>query len=113
MRITWKDGHVTEYGRAMVLCRSSEGEFIAKPNPFREEVEFRFPMAVGGEVRLIVMDLKGHEVLRLSRMAAEGVQTLTWDGRDAEHQSIAAGVYLAVLMTPTGNRTVRLVRTGR
>lgn len=64
------------------------------PNPFNPETAIRFHLHERQKVRLLIFDLNG----KLVRTLAEGElpageQTLFWNGRDQQGQTVASGVY--------------------
>ncbi len=68
------------------------------PNPCREGTTLHFVLPVAGEARLTVHDVTGRLVATLVDGAVEaGLQTATWDTRDARGDLVAAGVYFARL----------------
>lgn len=81
------------------------------PNPAAGEMTLRFSLPTAGEARMSVHDLAGREVARLAQGAhAAGAHRVRWDGRDASGRMLAPGVYLARLVTPAGERHVRIAR---
>ncbi|MBI4552998.1 MAG: T9SS type A sorting domain-containing protein, partial [Candidatus Latescibacteria bacterium] len=74
-----------------------------RPNPFNPTTRIAYEVPQRAQITLAVYNLLGQEVVRL----VEGVQTpgryvVTWDGRNAQGQSIASGVYLYRLTTSAG-----------
>ena len=71
---------------------------IIAPNPFRTQLVIQLANAHLQRVRLRVYDLSGRLVRRLADgLEPAGRRVLTWDGRDAQGQPAAAGVYLVRL----------------
>ncbi len=69
------------------------------PNPFavqqRTAVTIRFQLNRAADIELAVYDLSGRLVRTLMRGPQRaGMHTLQWDGRDANGQAVASGVYL-------------------
>jgi len=65
------------------------------PNPFNPATTLEFEMATPGHIRLQVYDTTGRLVSVLVDETREsGRHQVAWDGRDAEGQNVAAGVYL-------------------
>jgi glucose/arabinose dehydrogenase len=64
------------------------------PNPFNPSTTIRFDLPAAGDVELTVYDVLGRRVTDLARGWHEaGAWRATWDGRDAQGRSVAAGVY--------------------
>jgi hypothetical protein len=79
--------------------------FIAKPNPFDDEVTFAFAEGSSGlatEFTVSIYDLSGHLVKSLS---AENADEVTWDGTNAAGLSLANGAYIYVAMATDGTDT--------
>jgi phosphodiesterase/alkaline phosphatase D-like protein len=64
------------------------------PNPFNPVTSIRYELAVAGQVQLMVYNLLGQQVVTLveSRQQA-GFHTVTWNGLNSSHRSVASGVY--------------------
>ena len=68
------------------------------PNPFNPKTEIRFTLPAPMRAKLTVFNLNGQEVRVLQSGSLDaGVHRATWDGTDAQGQSVATGVYLAQL----------------
>ncbi len=64
------------------------------PNPFNPETAIAFSVPQAAPVRLVVFDLHGREVRRLTDTVLQpGRYRLRWDGRDASGAAAASGVY--------------------
>ncbi len=79
----------------------------AYPNPFTHELTLEFTLPAAGVTSARLLDPLGREVMML------------WNGREREAgpqsetidlSALAAGIYLAVLETPQGRQTVRVVK---
>jgi hypothetical protein len=68
------------------------------PNPFNPSTTVALRLAVEGEARLTVRDLRGAWVrtLHQGRLPAGG-HSRVWDGRNSDGVAVAGGVYLVVL----------------
>ena len=82
------------------------------PNPFNPATTI--PLAVpaeAGDVDLTIYNVLGQPVRQVwnGRLAA-GEHRLTWDGRDAEGQAVAAGVYLVRLHQGDQTRIRKMVK---
>ncbi len=74
--------------------------------PARGEMRLRFTLPAAGRATLAIHDVRGRLVARLvDGELAAGAHEATWGGQGA-----AAGVYLARLTTPAGERIARVVR---
>lgn len=77
----------------------------ASPNPFNPRTTIAFSLPAGGRARVRIHDLAGRVVRTLAdRTFADGVHTVTWDGRGDRGNAAASGVYLVILETPGGTR---------
>jgi hypothetical protein len=80
----------------------------AGPNPFAARVAVQLRMERPGDASLRVWDAAGRLVREVhSRQLPAGLQTLEWDGRDAQGANTAPGVYLYRIEAPG------LVRSGK
>jgi len=77
------------------------------PNPSQGEATLVFALAQAGPVELSIYSVDGRRVQTLAHGAFEaGTHRFTWNGDDAEHRSVAPGVYYAQL-TANGRRWSR------
>ncbi len=87
--------------------------FAPSPNPASSITQLQFELPALGSVSLDVFDQRGRRVRSFpAREFPAGRGMLSWDGRDAEGHSVAAGVYL-VRVTAGGqsvSRRVTLIR---
>ncbi len=66
-----------------------------KPNPFGDQTAIQFALDKPGVARLLVYDIQGRTLRRLTEGArAAGQHTVVWDGRDDAGRRLPAGVYL-------------------
>lgn len=72
------------------------------PNPFNPETTIRFSLKDNSNVQLNVYNLKGQLVRSLvnSQMTA-GLHRVVWNGKDDKGNSVASGIYLYRIETPT------------
>lgn len=83
------------------------------PNPFHENVAFRFTLTRPGRAEIAVFDVGGRRVRTFDTGALEaGDHTIAWDGRDDAGARVASGVYYYELATDWGRqgRKVIMVR---
>ena len=82
------------------------------PNPFNPATTI--PLAVpaeAGDVDLTIYNVLGQPVRHVwNGPLAAGEHRLTWDGRDAQGQSVAAGVYLYRLQVGNQTRLCKMVK---
>jgi uncharacterized membrane protein len=83
----------------------------ASPNPaHRGGTSFSFTLGAAGRTRLGIYDASGRLVRQvLEGERAAGTHHIAWDGRDADGQSVRAGVYFTRLESATGNARGKLV----
>jgi beta-glucanase (GH16 family) len=79
------------------------------PNPFRGTTEIAFELPAAGDYELIVYDVSGRRVRGFRGTASAGRNALTWDGRDAGGEPVAAGVYFYRVETTDGTAESRMV----
>jgi glucose/arabinose dehydrogenase len=83
------------------------------PNPFVEKTEFEISLGAGGHASVQVYDAGGRQVrVIVDRELPAGPYPLSWDGRGAEGDILASGVYFvrAEVGSMTATRKVNLVR---
>ena len=97
-------GHSTEAGAAIAESTTGSGGLVrfrldpVQPNPARGDVHIGFSLPQGGPVTLRVYDVAGRLVrVLLDDERPSGPSSLTWDGRTADGQEAAAGVYFTRL----------------
>jgi flagellar basal-body rod modification protein FlgD len=79
---------------------------LAQPNPFRATATISFSLATSGPVNLTLYSVDGRQVRVLAQGVREaGEYSEVWDGRDEAGQTVAAGVYYALLQTSQGRFT--------
>lgn len=65
------------------------------PNPFNPETTIRYAIPEAAQVRLVVYNVLGQEVVRLvDGNQVPGFYALRWDGKDTFGRGVASGVYL-------------------
>lgn len=73
-----------------------------EPNPFRGETSVRFSLALPGQAKLEIFDVRGRLVKTLvadSRERTAASRSLDWDGSDSNGSALPAGVYVYRLRT--------------
>lgn len=80
------------------------------PNPFNPETTFRFSLKDNSHAQLCVYNLKGQLVKTIvDKDMLAGRHSIVWNGKDNNNQSVASGIYLYRLVTPTYNQTKRAI----
>ncbi len=84
--------------------------FAVYPNPVKGQAQVEYSLKAPGEVKLAVYDVMG----RLARLVVNGklpagVHKAAWDGKDANGNLAASGVYFMKLSSPSINKTARFV----
>ena len=75
--------------------------FQNRPNPFTPVTQIGFELAEAGRVELGIYSVDGRLIRTLlDEERVAGSHEATWDGRDAEGQKVAGGVYLYKLAAP-------------
>jgi hypothetical protein len=84
---------------------------LAGPNPSRGSVRLQFRLGAPARVQLAVYDVSGRRVARLVDGAqTSGTHLVSWDGRDSNGRSAAAGIYFARLESGEKTLVERMVR---
>ncbi len=81
--------------------------FAAQPSVTHASTQLRFGRAFETPVRVVVLDVSGRIVRRLS--AAPGMTGLVWDGRDDAGRSVESGLYLARIVVDRRAAMARIV----
>lgn len=78
-------------------------------NPSRIGGAFRFALPHAERVTISVFDVRGRQVRALlDRVLAPGEQTIHWDGRSDDGESVPGGVYFLRVQTGTESRTHKM-----
>jgi glucose/arabinose dehydrogenase len=81
------------------------------PVPFRDQLPLAYGLPAGGRARIDVFDVRGRRVRRLvDAEALAGTHRTAWDGHDDGGRPLGAGIYFIRLRTPSGDRSLRVVR---
>lgn len=84
--------------------------FSAVPNPFNPQTRLSFDMAAPGMARLAVYDVAGRLVTTLVNEHREaGHHSVVWNGRDANGQMSATGVYFCRFGAVGFTKSMRMV----
>jgi hypothetical protein len=81
-----------------------------RPNPFAGSTRIEFALPEASAYELSVYDLSGRLVWRDVGRAGPGTTALTWDGRTAQGEAAAPGVYFYRLRPGSHERTLRMLR---
>ena len=92
-------GEPVDLGDLSTLVAERDHSFVY-PNPARGDVaHFRYFSPAAGDARLLIYNLEGEEVARLTHAGGEGtVEEIDWS-----LAGLASGVYLCRLQTPTAD----------
>lgn len=85
---------------------------VGYPNPFNppdEKIEFAFELEPRGKVELRIYTIAGEEVFELIRDEGNP-QALAWDGRNADGEEVAAGVYVAYISANGISETYKIFK---
>jgi|Deesub1362B_J571_1020462.scaffolds.fasta_scaffold00788_7 uncharacterized lipoprotein NlpE involved in copper resistance len=81
------------------------------PNPFRSETRFVIRASGSREAQLTIYNLMGQVVARfMVKVSQSGEGWLRWKGQMENGAVLPNGVYLAVLQTETGTRSLKLLK---
>ena len=77
------------------------------PNPVTDHTYFFYHLPEAGDIRLVLYDLHGHQVMILDEGHREaGSYELKWDGRAAHGEDLPAGMYIYILEV-NGQRLIK------
>ncbi len=80
------------------------------PNPFNPSTTISYELKESGPVQLQVFDVAGRLVRSLVREdQSAGLHTMSWNGRNKDDQSCAAGMYFYRLRTSGADETKRML----
>jgi predicted outer membrane repeat protein len=83
------------------------------PNPFNPRVAIAFVLDRELPTKITVHDMRGRMIRVLeNRLIPAGMHSITWDGTDDQHRSVASGVYIIGLEagSASDSRKVTLVK---
>ncbi|KAA3634397.1 MAG: T9SS C-terminal target domain-containing protein [Calditrichaeota bacterium] len=80
------------------------------PNPFNLETTIQFNLRQISDIDLIVYNLLGQEVIRISRDdLPAGEHYLKWDGKNSSGQIVSSGIYFYKLKTDTEEKSRKMI----
>ena len=80
------------------------------PNPFNPATTIQFDLPMATDIRIVVYDLLGREVVRLvDRRLEPGYHQLVWNGRDRRGREVPTGMYIVLMATPDFKKSIKLV----
>ncbi len=83
-----------------------------QPNPFSNKIT----ISISGEklnennVEILIFDMLGREIKKLKLISENNILIASWNGTDEYDTEVDAGIYLAIIKTPTGNITRKIVK---
>jgi hypothetical protein len=118
LRVARRDGRLTERHASFQGPTAATHllEAYTFPNPFEDRMEFIYRLSSDGtSARLAIFSTAGRRVWSTEGPAQSGRNSIMWDGRDADGDPVANGVYLYKLEigTPEGGRLRRIDRIAR
>ena len=80
------------------------------PNPFNSATRIQFDVADYSQITLKIYDLLGRQVkILIDERLAPGFHTVSWNGTNQSGNSVASGVYYALLTTPRQSFVQKMV----
>ncbi|MFC1535705.1 endonuclease [Candidatus Neomarinimicrobiota bacterium] len=80
------------------------------PNPFNTNTIIRFDLSVQANIRIGIFNIQGIEVARLADSHyAIGGHRIFWDGGTTDGREASTGIYIARLVTPEYNKSIKMV----
>jgi len=88
----------------------ASGPLLAYPNPLNPQTTLSFVLAGSRHIELGIHDAQGRVVRKLvSGAMLSGRHEVIWDGRNEEGKEVASGAYIAVLKSPSGRFSQKLL----
>ncbi|UCH11149.1 MAG: T9SS type A sorting domain-containing protein, partial [Fidelibacterota bacterium] len=80
------------------------------PNPFNPSTTIRFDVPEASDVKLVVYNILGREVIRLREGYLDaGYHQVVWNGRTATGREVPTGVYVLRLTSKTYTQNIKMV----
>lgn len=77
------------------------------PNPFHSQISIQTQSKIGKPVDIIIYNTRG-QLVRIMKTSNEN--TVNWDGKDDNHNSVANGVYLIKAKSSGLNATTKILK---
>ena len=92
------------------LTSATHNQISISPNPFKTSANIEISLSKSDKAQVIIYNIKGQKVKTLlDNDLAKGTHILSWDGTDAEGNSVCAGVYLARIESGTWKQTHKMI----
>ena len=80
------------------------------PNPFNPITTIRYDLPDETNVKLIIYDIMGREVIRLAdETQLPGYKSVVWKGTNKSNQQVSTGIYFYQIITPQFSKTRKMV----
>ncbi|MFC1546989.1 T9SS type A sorting domain-containing protein [Candidatus Neomarinimicrobiota bacterium] len=80
------------------------------PNPFNPLTTIRFDLPVATDVKLMVYDILGRNIMRMVHQTMDpGYHAVVWQGLDDRGRLVPSGIYIVRLVTPEYTRSIKMV----
>lgn len=80
------------------------------PNPFNNKTKIDFALDKPADIELSIYNSRGQKVKTLfSGWQPAGSSSLSWDATDADGAAISSGVYVCLLQSTVGEKTIKLL----
>ncbi len=80
------------------------------PNPFNPSTTLLFDLPAATDIRIVVYDLLGREVVQLVEQRLEpGYHQLVWNGRDRRGREVPTGMYIVLMTTPEYSKSIKML----
>ena len=81
------------------------------PNPFNPETTIQYEISHASPVNLTIYDVQGREVVNLvNEMKSAGAYEVKWNGKDANGNRMASGMYIYKITAKMNNKTQQFSR---
>lgn len=81
-----------------------------EPNPFTDEVKFRFALPQRSKVVLRVTNATGQTLFKTEKTFEQGTHVILWEGKNDQEVAVNSGVYFVQLAAGSFRQTIKVIK---
>ncbi len=85
-------------------------KMFAVPNPFDDNTIVKWSLNNRTEVKIMIFDLLGTEIISHKLSCIEGINFFVWDGTGKNGREVKSGVYICTLLTCDETSCIKLIK---